>query len=186
MASIVKYLSGAYELFLYTIAFWLIVLLFLFIVRSIITDLKTTSPLILINCFLINLGFSFMGLSIGILTGWSSSPVVGVVIPALLTFYGGMVSYSFLFKKEKSSQLNSIVLSGSLISISFFLIIGTDYGTSIRVKAERNNTIIEMQDKMKYETFKHNLKSTNMNTLEKTAPIKQQAISSKKPNPNIE
>ncbi len=181
MDSIINYLSDAYQLFIYTIAFWSILLLLLLILRFLMTDLKAIAPLIIINCFLINLGFSFMGLSIGILTGWSSSPVVGVVIPALLTFYGGMVSYSFLFKKEKSSQLNSIVLSGSLISISFFLIIGTDYGTSIRVKAERNNTIIEMQDKMKYETFKHNLKSSIVNDVKKTAPMEQQTISSERP-----
>lgn len=38
-------------------------------------------------------GFSFLGFTIGLLVGMSLSPVVQVVIPALLTFYGGFLIY---------------------------------------------------------------------------------------------
>lgn len=166
-----NYLTDVYLVFLTPIVLWVLFYLIYRLVRRFSQIVKEIEFKFFIYLTVINIAFSFTGLSIGILTGWSSSPVVGVVIPALLTFFGGMVSYAFVFKKNSSNKSDGLIMAFSLISISFFLIIGTDYGTQIRVREERNKSIIEKQDRIEYETFLHNLKNTQAQPEERKKPI---------------
>lgn len=173
---IFNYLTDAYLIFLLPILLWSILYIISNIVRRFSSALKKVDGKFFVYLTIINISFSFTGLSIGILTGWSSSPVVGVVIPALLTFYGGMVSYAFIFKKSDTNKNDGLIMACSLISISLFLIVGTDYGTSIRVREESNNRIIEKQDQIEYETFLHNLKNSQAQQKEREAPRKNTEI----------
>jgi hypothetical protein len=78
--------------------------------------------------------FSLMGFAIGLLVGYSLSPVVHVVIPALLTFYGGFLTY--LFSKDSfqdSKRFIGILLSA--LGVSFFLMYGIEIGTNERYAA---------------------------------------------------
>ncbi|HEX7847851.1 MAG TPA: hypothetical protein VF476_18755 [Chitinophagaceae bacterium] len=82
-----------------------------------------SSSLLLIFCF------SFLGLSIGLLVGLSQSPVVHVTIPALLTFYGGFITYLFAKDsfKDEESRLATIL---SAIAVSCFLLYGVELGST--------------------------------------------------------
>ncbi len=104
---------------------------------------------------LIALSFSFLGLSIGILIGSSVSPVIGVIIPALLTFFGGFVTYVFIFK---GNSLNDGYAVATIISsLSFFLILGADYAASMRVRYEKELRLFDENQKRQFEVFKYNL-----------------------------
>lgn len=78
--------------------------------------------------FMTILGFSFLGFAIGLLIGLSQSPVVHVAIPALLTFYGGFLT--FLFAKDSfKDQKGKIATILSVMAVSFFLIYGVEVGS---------------------------------------------------------
>ena len=82
-------------------------------------------------------GFSFLGFAIGLLVGFSISPVVQVVIPALLTFYGGFLTY--LFSKDSSKNPGQYIgVLFAAMAVSFFLIYGVEIGTTERNAAIKN------------------------------------------------
>ena len=54
------------------------------------------------------MSFSFLGLTVGLMSGLSKSPVVGVIIPSILTFYGGVIYYLFLFSNKENKNENEI------------------------------------------------------------------------------
>lgn len=110
---------------------------------------------------LLNTGFSFMGTTIGLMTGLSMSPVIGVVIPALLTLYGGILSYAFLFGKKESEKRNGVILAGALVSTSFFLMLGADYGAAQRNEFEDQLRAIEWNEKKSFEIFKRKIEESN-------------------------
>lgn len=84
---------------------------------------------------LMTMGFSLLGFAIGLLVGLSLSPVVEVVIPALLTFYGGFLTYLFSRDSVKDTKKYSGIII-SAMAVSFFLIYGVEIGS-----AERNAAI---------------------------------------------
>jgi len=82
-------------------------------------------------------GFSFLGFAIGLLVGFSISPVVQVVIPAILTFYGGFLTY--LFSKDSiGDKKRYIGILLSAMAVSFFLIYGVEVGSKERNAATKS------------------------------------------------
>jgi hypothetical protein len=85
--------------------------------------------------FPISIGFCFLGLTMGIFSGLSLSPVVGTIIPAFLTFLGGFITY--LFTKENGiSHFNRLIAIVCLIVVPPSLLLGGLYGIHERKKYE--------------------------------------------------
>lgn len=90
--------------------------------------------------------FSFLGFAIGLMIGLSQSPVVQVAIPAMMTFYGGFITYLFAkdsFKSD-SGKYGTIF---SVIAVSVFLIFGIEIG------AEEKNNALEIKRKFDLHYF---------------------------------
>ena len=92
---------------------------FLILSRYKIEELNTTSYKFL---YFVSIGFSFLGLTMGLFTGLSMTPVVGTIVPAFLTFIGALITY--IFFKENESLINRIIAIECLIFLSVFLFIG--------------------------------------------------------------
>jgi hypothetical protein len=90
--------------------------------------------------FLLITSFSLLGVTLGILTGWSRSPVVGTAITAILGLVGGFSLY-LLGKKEYPR----IVVSVCILILSFLLLVGTYLGGQFRR--------IEMASEREYEEW---------------------------------
>ncbi|MFC5302784.1 hypothetical protein [Azospira restricta] len=75
--------------------------------------------------------FSMLGLVTGYLTGFSRSPAVGAVLPAVLSLVAGMAV--FLMGKDAASR-TIVALSVLIFSIS--LVLGTGWGATMRQTAE--------------------------------------------------
>ena len=83
----------------------------------------------------LSLGFGFLGLTLGIFVGFSSSPVINVIIPALLSFIGGFIT--FLFISPKVNSISNRIGAGMFLSVlSITVIYGTEIGINSRLKAE--------------------------------------------------
>jgi hypothetical protein len=93
-------------------------------------------------CFSI-LGFSYFGLTVGFFVGLSSSSVVSTVLPALLTFIGGIMTYYF-FNTTNQNNDNQILTMFALISISIFLSLGAYQGIEQRKVYETNQKANEI------------------------------------------
>lgn len=147
-------LADFYWLYLYTVASWSFIYLLLFLIGKGSSSLKISRDAFPYLLFL-SVSFSFLGITIGLLIGLSLSPVIGVVIPALLTFFGGFITYSFVFKNN--SRKDGYVMLLILFSISLFLIIGVDYGSKNRIAHENEAREEEEIRKKNYDIFKYNL-----------------------------
>ncbi len=109
----------------------------------------------------ISISFGFLAMTTGLLVGTSKSPVVGVIIPSILTFYAGLMTYLFVFSNKESKIKDSIAVGISIISLSISLIVGADYGASMRTKSEfindentfrRDLEKMELEDNIKRKT----------------------------------
>lgn len=123
--------------------------------------LKSLSNLITSNILLI-ISFSELGLTIGLMTGSSLSPVVGNVIPGLLTFFGGIVVYVFLTDdnaERKQTREGGLL---SIFCISFFLLFGAEISGDLRVDWKEKQRIKDRQRDKDYEVFKNELKKELM------------------------
>ena len=75
--------------------------------------------------------FSMLGLGAGYLTGFSRSPVVGAVLPAVLSLVAGLAV--FLMGKDAASR---VIVSLSVLIFSVSLVLGTSWGAVMRQAAE--------------------------------------------------
>ena len=177
-------LSDFYLLYAYSVLFW-------GVVYSIIAWLKrkfkkTKNELLpgsILYFFLLSVSFSCLGLTIGLLIGLSISPVIGVVIPALLTFFGGFITYAFVFgnKKEEDGYIMIIIL----FTVSFFLILGSDYGASMRAVFQQETRDIENNEKRAFEEYKNNLLKGSIRS-DEARSILDTSRTSKKPENRME
>lgn len=122
-----------------------IVILFIFLVLVFIIKNKFKIYSIfrtrkLFEIYLISISSSFLGTTLGLFIGLSNTPVVGVFVPALLTFISGIITYFYVTKKDEFVYENRIIVSINLILISFFLVVGAAKGSEKRLKIE-----LEMQ-----------------------------------------
>lgn len=115
---------------------WVVLFIAYTIIVHLINSKRTDdNKLILYNgMFLPTVGFSILGLAIGILTGLSRTPVVDITIPALLTFLAGFVTYVFITPKYNFE--NRLMASLAIFSMAFFLLYGSDKGADARVEYE--------------------------------------------------
>jgi|RhiMethySRZTD1v2_1073278.scaffolds.fasta_scaffold254003_2 hypothetical protein len=78
------------------------------------------------TCFL-SVPFSVVGASTGFVTGLSQTPVVGNVLPAILTLLAAASTY--LYSK---GQKEALVALAAMISLSLSLVIGVRMGSILR------------------------------------------------------
>jgi len=107
--------------------------------------------------YFLMLGFSFIGMTLGLLTGLSVNPVVHAVIPALLTFLTGITAY--LFIKKDFDPANRRMAVTSLVFITLFLVYGLEVGSKIRAMSELENRRIEQIYQKDLEKYKYELKA---------------------------
>lgn len=81
-------------------------------------------------------GFAFLGLLIGILTGASLTPVVGTVVPAVLTFVGGVGGLLTILRKNGLKEQR--LVGTLLVSFCLSMILGTFYGAESRLSRTRD------------------------------------------------
>lgn len=75
--------------------------------------------------------FSTLGLVAGYLTGFSRSPAVGAVLPAVLSLVAGLAV--FLMGKDAASRA---IVSLSVLIFSISLVLGTSWGAVMRQTAD--------------------------------------------------
>ena len=85
--------------------------------------------------FLVMLTFSMMGMVTGYLTGLSSEPAVGAVVPALLSLMGGLLLI-IASKSEKNSKeeikTRLFIISIGVFIFSLTFLLGTHWGGTTR------------------------------------------------------
>lgn len=94
--------------------------------------------------------FLFLGLTIGILSGASRTPVMHATIPALLGFLGGGATY--LYSKDKIRE--TIIAAVGIVLLSISVVYGSHVGSKIRWEAESIEKGYEFEEKqllMKYQ-----------------------------------
>ncbi len=116
---------------------------------------KTTAKIHVIDglSILIVSAFSFLGFAIGLLVGFSISPVVQAVVPALLTFYGGFLTY-LTSKDSGMDRRKYISMLLAAMAVSFFLIYGVEVGTEERNAATKVTKDTELYYLDKEEAIK--------------------------------
>jgi hypothetical protein len=72
-------------------------------------------------------GFSFLGLTIGMLSGASRNPVVDATIGALLSVYGGLVAYLFSKTNDARRRQASFALIIVALTVGYGSYIGSRY-----------------------------------------------------------
>lgn len=104
--------------------------------------------------FLLIISFSELGLAIGLISGSSLSPVVGAIIPAILTFFGGLMIYIFTTKGDDDSAIRN----GGMLAIfcvSFFLLYGFEVSATFRMEwtAEKETNEVVREDSLLKKEF---------------------------------
>jgi hypothetical protein len=124
--------------------------------------------------FFVIIGFSYIGMTLGLLTGLSLSPVVQAVIPALLVFMTGLSAYMFRGKESKPNETskeselkNYKIAVSALIFISVFLMYGLEIGSGIRAASEYETKIIERDFKNEQLKFEKKLELQYLKELKK-------------------
>jgi len=74
--------------------------------------------------------FSMLGLVTGVLAGFSRQPVVGAVLPAVLSLVGGLAIYLI------GNPNNRILVSLCVLVLAFNLFVGATWGAVLREAAE--------------------------------------------------
>jgi len=89
--------------------------------------------------------------------GLSQSPVVQAAIPALLTFYGGFVTYLFTKDnfKDDASKYTTVC---SMIAVSFFLMYGVEVGSAEKNEALKSKRQFDLYYFEQEEAIKHKYK----------------------------
>jgi hypothetical protein len=85
------------------------------------------------SLLLVLLAFSMLGIVTGYLTGFSREPVVGAVLPAVLSLFGGLAA--FLIGRDKGNQ---VVVSLAVLAFAFSLVLSTGWGVVLRNIAEEH------------------------------------------------
>lgn len=125
-------LTDYISVFAFSGACFVVVIIFHYIGK--ITRYSTFSKAI-VNAAAVAAAFSFLGFTIGMNVGLSLTPVVGTIIPAVLTFIAGIAAYLF-FNEKYNSMNNRAMALALIISISFFIQLGDEIGAKKRMKVE--------------------------------------------------
>jgi hypothetical protein len=166
-------LSDFYWFYLFIAVFWVSVFIVISRLKKTLAKIgiKATPKQLLYLCSTA-VSFSFFGMTMGLLVGQSLAPVVGVVIPALLTFLGGFMAYVFIFGRKRVFDGYTMIII--LVSISLFLIVGADYGAAMRTEFTQQEQDFEYQRKKDFEILRYNLEQEDVQ-FEEGAPISDSA-----------
>lgn len=104
------------------------------------------------------LGFSYFGLTVGFFVGLSSSSTLSAVLPALLTFIGGMMAYYFFGTNNSQASDNQFLSMIALISISIFLSLGAYKGIQQRKIYEISQKELEIDKEITLKKVENELK----------------------------
>ena len=104
--------------------FLLFVILFSGILSISLTRHMSTLPVV----FLILLSVAMLGLVAGYMTGNSQTPVVGVVVPSVLTLFGAMAVYLF----SVGPRAAKVLTAAAVLSLATNLLVGVFWGTKVR------------------------------------------------------
>ncbi len=108
------------------------------------------------------LSFVMLGAVIGLLSGTSRTPVIGALIPALLTFISATLAY--IFSKDTLASLRPVIplcMIGMLSASVFFTFIGTTLRGSYEqdlLEFARHNLLLDEMSKKHIETLKQAIK----------------------------
>lgn len=105
--------------------------------------------------FFVFWGFSLLGLTIGLLSGSSLSPVIGTVIPSTLTFFGLIVIYQF--STERHTDENKNIIAICILLNCVFMLYGNEMSSKFRMPFEENKRKAEHDFSKDIETHKNNL-----------------------------
>ncbi len=97
------------------------------------------------------LGFSYLGGMLGITTGSSETPVLGTLLPALLTFITGLLAY--LFNHKNSAEYKPLIPM-SMLCLMVCSVFSVFLGTTIRsqiISSDRDYEIWLLKEKSKLE-----------------------------------
>lgn len=142
----------------YILVFYFLLKIIEFLSRKLKLNLSPFNELS--DSYFLMLGFAYIGMTLGLLTGLSVNPVVHSVIPALLTFLTGLTAYIFI--KKDFDLTNRKTAVSSLIFITIFLVYGLEVGSKIRIKSELENRRIEHIYQKDMEKYKYELKAYEM------------------------
>jgi hypothetical protein len=142
----------------YVLAFYILARLAEYLAKRLKPELSVFKDLDL-SYFLL-LGFAYIGMTLGLLTGLSINPVVHAVIPALLTFLTGLTAYIFI--KKDFEQANRKIAVSSLVFITLFLVYGLEVGSKIRAESEMESRRIDQIFQKDLEKYKHELKAYDL------------------------
>ena len=79
--------------------------------------------------------FVAFGTFLGIFITTSRDPIVGSILPLIITFVSGYIAYSF---KKEDGLLNSDIIPGAIICLVFSATFGAFFGSELRQTAERS------------------------------------------------
>lgn len=119
----------------------------------------------LFQVFIFALSFSVLGLTLGFFIGYSTASIVGLVIPALLSFIAGFLAYFFNIEKsmknpDEGVEIFKILIPIAIISFSISTWLGAEPAAKTRLKTEelrkdkdhyRNLETIELEYLLKME-----------------------------------
>lgn len=85
--------------------------------------------------FLFTAGFGCLGFTLGLLIGFTTSPIAQFIVPALLTFLGGFVT--MLLTRQKGTDIVPYAtIVSALIFIPVFVVFGLELGSFEREQAQ--------------------------------------------------
>ena len=89
------------------------------------------------------IAMSFIGVVTGYMTGLSRAPVVGAVLPGILTLIGGLVI--FIATRETTSEFRALTAT-CVIALMITLLLGTSWGSLSREDPGSLNTLANNQE----------------------------------------
>jgi len=104
-------------------------------------------------------GFAVLGLVVGVMAGQSREPVIGAVLPAILSFLGGAAA--FMMTKGPTMRMT---VGLTVVAFSLSILIGANWGADTRTRFELLSSSIDRQkqlvaDKLELELFESEARS---------------------------
>lgn len=88
--------------------------------------------------------FAIIGVTLGVLSGASRTPVIGIVLPALLTFVSTLVTY-LIDRKAGGSVAWRNLMPTAIASLLIASLAGVFYGAELRKRGEWSEKLVELR-----------------------------------------
>ncbi|HEU5323021.1 MAG TPA: hypothetical protein VFX28_19605 [Methylomirabilota bacterium] len=97
------------------------------------------------EAFVVLAAFAMLGLVTGYLTGLSRQPVVGAVLPAVLSLLGGVTAFVVGRSRESRAMVGAM-----LFTFALTLLVGTSWGAVMRDHGERHAQSVQALERQAY------------------------------------